>query len=166
MSRATRDDQIHHANISNGQGPDDGTAAEALRYISEIDDLPIDEDDEVMGQLISKLTSTANLTAEQVRSNEWVREYLLILYLARRPRKDGVHGGWRAWSHDDPDADVEPMEPAERAKLETFVETSKLGLTRSEDMESIKEVMRNRTESFVHDDAEDESSGGILGRLK
>lgn len=141
-------------------------AAEVLRYISEIDDLPIEADDPVMGQLVSKLTSTANLTAEQVRSNEWVREYLLILYLARRPRKEGVHSGWRAWSHDDHTEDIEPLDPEERLQIETSVSMTKLALTRSEDMEGVKESTRNRSESYVHEDGDGGGKGGILGKIK
>jgi len=119
----------------------------------------------VLSQLASKLTSTANLTPEQVRSNEWIREVLLILYLARKPRKEGTHGGWRAWSHDDADADYSPLDANDRLQIETYLQMTKLGLTRSEDMESVKEVMRQRKESFVHDDKES-SGSGILGRLK
>lgn len=156
--------QLHQGNL---QGEDSGgEAAEVLRYLSEIDDLPIDHDDPVMGQLVSKLTSTANLTADQVRSNEWVREYLLLLYLARYPREEGVHGGWRAWSHDNTDANISPMSPAKRMEVETFVTTSKLALTRSEDFKAVEESTRNVSESVVHDDETESSGGGLLGRLK
>jgi len=55
------------------QQDEGGEAAEILHTLSNIDDLPIDpKDDPVMGQLVSKLTSTANLSKEDVRSNKWV----------------------------------------------------------------------------------------------
>lgn len=156
--------ELHTQNLRAGE--QDDTAAEVLRYLSEIDDLPIDRGDPVMGQLISKLSSTANLSAEQITSNEWVREYLLLLYLAQYPRKDGVHGAWRAWSHDDREADLEPLSPEKRMQVETFVTTSKLALTRSEDFKAVEESTRNVSESVVHNEDEAEKSGGILGRLK
>lgn len=142
------------------------TTAEILRYLSEIDDLPIGTDDPIMGQLVSKLTSTANLSAEQVRSNEWVREYLLILYLCKHPTKEGMHGSDRAWAHDDVDAFRDPLDAEDRMAIESFVTSSKLALTRSEDMEVVKESTRTVNESIVNNDGRNDSgSGGLLGRL-
>jgi hypothetical protein len=86
-----RRDQYHSGNLQ-GAGQQQGEAAQVLQALSDVEDLPIQpQDDPVMGQLISKLTSTANLSEEQVRSNEWVREYILILYLCQFPTKDGCH---------------------------------------------------------------------------
>lgn len=156
--------QMHQQNLSGGQ--EDGETAEILRALSEIDDLPINPGgDRVLGQLVSKLTSTANLTAEQVRSNEWVREYILILYLSKYPSEDGVHGSERAFVHDDMDAAREPMDAERRAELEAFIPTSKLALTRSEEAKVIEESTRNVNESIVNDGEGGNSGGGILGRL-
>lgn len=155
----------YHANNLGG-GQDDDGAAEILRYIADLDDIPIDEGDELMQGLASKLLSTANLTSEQVTSNEWVLEYLLILYLAERPRKEGVHGAWRAWSHDDPSANVDPLPPDERRQIEQNITLVKLALTRSEGMEALKETTRNVKESYVRNEDDGEESSGILGRLR
>lgn len=145
----------------------EGETAEILRYLSQIDDLPIGKEDKVLGQLVSKLTSTANLSAEQVRSNEWVFEYILILYLASKPTKDGVHSSDRAWSHDDVDAYRDPLDAEDRLMIESFVSNSKLALTRSEDMAVVKEGTRTVKESIVNDEGNGgDSSGGILGRLR
>lgn len=160
-----RRDQYHHANL---QGQEEGgEAAEILRYLSQIDDLPVDAtDDEVMGQLISVLTSTANLTAEEVRSNEWYREIILTLYLAMKPTKEGVHGADRVWVHDDAEEDIGPLDARQRVMLEASVMNSKLALSRSEDFTAAKEATRNVNESVVHDEAgAGGSSSGILGRL-
>lgn len=139
---------------------------QVLKELSEIDDLPLKpEDDEVMGQLISKLTSTANLTAEEVRSNEWVREYILILYLCQFPTPDGCHGSWREWAHGDSDAGREPLDPRKRLQLETLVTTSKLALTRSEDAKVIEEGTRDVKETHVHDGEGEGGGGGIRGLL-
>jgi hypothetical protein len=139
--------------------------AEILRYLSEIDDLPIETDDPIMGQLVSKVTSTANLTPEEVRSNEWVREYLLVLYLCKHPTKEGCHSSDRAWAHDDIDAYVKPMDADRRMQIETFVTSSKLALSGSEDMSKVKESVRTVKESIVTNDSDSSSSGGLLGRL-
>lgn len=157
----------HNANL-NGAAGGEGETAEILRALSEIDDLPINpQDDPVMGQLISKLTSTANLSAEEVRSNEWVREYLLILYLCKYPTPEGMHSSWRGWAHGDRDQDREPLEPDKRMELETLVTSSKLALSRSQDAKAIEESVRNVNESIVNEEGNDGSSGGgILGRFK
>lgn len=155
----------HQQNLQSG--PQEGEAAEILRALSHIDDLPIDpQSDPVMGQLVSKLTSTANLTPEQVRSNEWVREYILILYLCKFPRHDGMHGSWRGWAHNDHKQEREPLDPETRAMLEAFVTSSKLGLSRSEDAKVIEESTRNVNESIVNEEGNDSGGkNGLIGRV-
>jgi hypothetical protein len=153
----------HNQNLASD---DPAEAAEILRALSEIDDLPIQpEDDPVMGQLISKLSSTANLSVESVRSNEWVREYILILWLSKKPKETGCHTDWRAWAHGSDDAAVEPLSSGKRLEVETLVTSSKLALSRSEDFRGPKEAMRTVSESIVSDQEESDTSGGILGRL-
>lgn len=158
-----RRDQYHSMNLQ-GQGQRDGEAAQVLRALSEIDDLPIQpQDDPVMGQLISKLTSTANLTEEEVRSNEWVREYILILYLCQFPTDDGLHSAWKGWMHADASKEQEPLDPDTRLKLETLVTTSKLALSRSEDAKVIEEGTRDVKESVLSGEEQSSGGGGILG---
>lgn len=146
---------------------DDGDAAEILRILSEIDDLPINaEEDEVLGQLVSRLSSTANLTPEQVTSNEWVAEYIMVLYLCKYPKPDGLHGAWRGVAHSDPAKALAPMDPDRRMMIESFVSQSKLALTRSEEAKVIEESSRTINESVVNDDSKKGKSGGIWGRIK
>jgi len=160
-----RRDQYHTGNLQ-GQGQQQGEAAQVLSALSEIDDLPMSpQDDPVMGQLISKLTSTANLTEEEVRSNEWVREYILILYLCQFPTDDGCHSEWRGWAHGDESEERAPLHPKKRAMLETLVSTSKLALSRSEDAKVIEEGTRDVSESVLSEPDKDNSSGGLLGKL-
>jgi hypothetical protein len=156
--------QFHQSNLRNEA--DKGESVAVLRALSEIDDLPIDpETDPIMGQLASTLTSTANLSAEQVRSNEWVREYLMVLYLCRYPREEGLHGHRRGWVHGDREEAVDPIDAKTRMTVETFVTSTKLALSRSEQFKAVEESTRSVSESVVHDDGSD-SSGGILGRLR
>lgn len=163
-----RQHQIHSQNLQSAQmDEEEGSAAEIIKILSEIDDLPINpKEDPVMGQLISTLTSTANLSPEQVRSNEWVREYILVLYLCKYPKENGLNGSWRGLAHGDPSEAREPMSPDTRMMIETLVSTSKLALTRSEDAKVIEEGARTINESVVNDHGEDKSSGGLLGRLR
>lgn len=161
--------QRRHAYHQNALAQQDegGEAAEILRTLSEIDDLPIDpQDDPVMGQLVSKLTSTANLSPEEVRSNQWVREYLLVLYLCQYPTDEGLSGSWRGWAHGDRDAARDALDPEKRMMLEAFVTNSKLALSRSENFKAVEESTRNVSESVVKDGSGGNGSGGILGRLK
>jgi hypothetical protein len=170
MSQQERYDQqrrqaYHQSNLS-GQGQQPGEAAQILHTLSEIDDLPLNaEDDPVMGQLISKLTSTANLSEEEVRSNEWVREYILILYLCKFPTPDGMHSSWRGWAHGTEDEAREPLQPEQRSTYETLVTTSKLALSRSEGAKVIEEGARNVNESVVTEPEQGSSGGGIMGKL-
>lgn len=161
-----RSDQYHSMNLQ-GKGKSQQEAAQVLSALSEIDDLPIQpQDDPVMGQLISKLTSTANLTEEEVRSNEWVREYILILYLCQYPTEDGMHGSWRGYAHGDSSKEREPLDPKKRLEIEALVTTSKLALSRSEGAKVIEEGARDVRESVTTETDSDSSSGGILGRLR
>jgi len=149
------------------QADEGGEAAEILHSLSNIEDLPIEpKDDPVMGQLVSKLTSTANLSKEDVRSNKWVREYILVLYLCQYPTDEGMSGSWRGWAHSDRDAAREALDPEKRMMLEAFVSNSKLALSRSEDFKAVEEATRNVSESVVRDGSGNESSGGILGKLR
>lgn len=160
--------RLHTGNLQQSPEVDrDGNAAEILRILSEIEDLPVDPtNDPIMGQLVSRLTSTANLSSEQVESNEWVREYIMLLYLCGKPRKSGMHGAWRGWAHGDVSEAHEPLGPNERMMLESFVTSSKLALTRSEDFKAVEESTRTISESVVHDDSKEGSGGGILGRFR
>lgn len=156
---------IHQSQLAE-QPQQDGDAAEILRYLADIEDLPVDEDDTVMRQLISRLVSTANLNSDQVRSHEWVVEYILVLYLSMFPPKYGLHGHERAIVHDDASADTEPMDTQRRMMLEAFVTNAKLASTRSEDFKAVEETTRNVSESVVHEqDGEGSGRGGILGLI-
>jgi len=160
-----RNDQYHSMNLQ-GQGQTQGEAAQVLRALSEVEDLPIQpQDDPVMGQLISKLTSTANLSEEEVRSNEWVREYILILYLCKFPTEDGNHSEWRGWTHGDESKEREPLDPETRLELETLVTTSKLALSRSEDAKVIEEGTRDVSESVLTEHDGEGGRNGLLGKL-
>lgn len=164
QERARRD-RFAEASL-HGEGRSNQEAAAILTALSEIDDLPIQpQDDPVMGQLVSKLTSTANLTSEEVRSNEWVREYILILYLCRYPTEDGMHGTWRGWAHGDVGEELEPLSPEKRLTLESLVTTSKLALSRSEDAKVIEEGTRDVSENVLTEQNGEGGGGGILGRI-
>ena len=159
-----RRQSYHQGNLQGQQQR--GEAAEILSALSHVDDLPINpESDPVMGQLVSRLTSTANLSADQVRSNEWIREYILVLYLCQFPRADGAHGPWRGIAHGTVDAEREPLDPKTRMELEAFISMSKLALSRSEDAKVIEEGTRDVSESIVNEEGGGRSGGGLLGKI-
>ena len=160
-----RKQPYHQGNLNNPR-QENGEAAEILSALSHIDDLPIDpQNDPVMGQLVSRLTSTANLSADQVRSNEWTREYILVLYLCQFPRADGAHGPWRGIAHGTVDAEREPLDPKTRMELEAFISMSKLALSRSEDAKVIEEGTRDVSVSIVNEEGGGGSGGGLLGKI-
>lgn len=162
-----RDKQFKRSVAQQGLGqPKKKEAAEVLQQLSNIDDLPINpQEDEVLGQLVSKLASTANLTSEQVQSNEWISEYIMLLYLCKFPKRRGLHGAWRGLAHSDPTEELEPLNSEKRMMIESFVNQSKIALTRSEDAKVIEEGTRNINESVVHDETGSSSKGGLRGKL-
>jgi hypothetical protein len=160
-----RQHRLHNNNLKGAAAPDNGKA-EILKQLSEIDDLPIDGDDPVMGQLTSQLASTANLNGEDIRSKEWVFEYLKLLYLANYPPEYGITGDRRAFVYDDPQEYREPLDEEDQSMVEAYLDNAKRTLTRSEDAKVIEEATRTINESVVRDESDDSgSSGGILGRM-
>lgn len=157
--------QMHARNI--GQPKDGSDAAEILRYLAEIDDLPIDpESDPMLGQLVNKVTSTANFSPEEVKSEQWVMEYLLILYLSKYPTSRGMHTHERAIAHDDMSAYRKPIDAEKRAEIEAFLSSGRKALSRSEDFKAVEESVRTVSESVLRDESkEEESKGGLRGLL-
>jgi len=160
-----RRDQYHSGNLQ-GAGQQQGEAAQVLSALSEIDDIPVDpEEEDVMGQMFSKVASTANLTEEEVRSFEWLHEILLVLYLSSYPKEDGCHGDWRGYAHGDMEEAIEPIDAKTRMKLEAQMITGKKVSTRSREAKVIEEGTRNVSESVLTEDGNNSGSSGILGKL-
>ena len=160
-----RKHSLHQGNLQ-GQGKQKGEAAQILHALSDDSDLPIQpEDDPVIGQWVSKVTSTANLSEEQTRSIEWEREIQMTLRLCQYPTEDGVHGSWRGWVHGDEDKALEPIDQKTRATWESEISSSKLALSRSKDAKVIEEGSRDVSESIVSDPDSDDGRGGLLGKL-
>jgi len=63
-------------------------------------------------------------------------------------------------------AEKEPLDPKKRAELESFMTSSNLALSRSEDAKAMEESTRNVNESIVNDGEESDEGGGFFGRLK
>lgn len=157
--------QMHGQNIGKPE-QDDEKAGEVLEQLSKIDDLPEEvQEDEIVGQFFSRLVSTSNLSQADLRSNEWVREYLCILWLCRHPPKDGMYGTDRAWVHDDINEYVEPVTAEKRMKVEASMLSARNAATRSEDAKVIEESTRTVNQSIVSDERSNSGSGGILGKL-
>jgi len=160
-----RKHRMHSQNLSGSVG-DGQNSAEVLRQLSEIDDLPIGEDDPVMGQLTSTLASTANLSKEDVRSKEWVFEYIRLANEAQYPPQYGITGARRAWMYDDMEEYRMPQDNQDASTTEAFVDNAKRALTRSEDAKVIEESTRTVSESVVRDESNDDGgSSGLLGRM-
>lgn len=157
--------QMHGQNLGRPE-KDDEKAGEVLEQLSKIDDLPAEvAEDEIVGQFFSRLVSTSNLSEADLRSNEWVREYLCILWLCRHPSKEGTHGTDRAWVHDDIDAYAEPVTADKRMRVETAMLSARNAASRSEDAKVIEESTRTVNQSIVSDERSGSGSGGILGKL-
>lgn len=143
---------------------DDG-GAEVLRQLSEINDLPNFEG-RTLDQFVSRVVSTSNLSREDIESDEWVREYIILLYKSQFPPEDGLTGHSRAYALDDKSAKRDPLDGEQRAEIEAFKHVSGQAVTRSEDMEAAKEATRTIAESIARDESPEESGGsGLLGKI-
>jgi len=161
-ARKQRRQGYHQANLQGGS-QQQGESAELLRALSEIRDLPIGpDDDEVIGQFASEIVSTSNLETKEIRSHEWMKEVIILLHLSKKPTEDGLNGPWRGWVYGDIDKEIEPMGPEQRAKEESFLASSNIAMSRSEDAKVIEESGRTINESILND-GEESNSGGNGG---
>lgn len=143
----------------------DGSGAEVLRQLSEINDLPTFRG-KTLDQFVSRVISTSNLSEEDIMSDEWVREYLLLLYKSQFPPDYGLTGHARAYALDEKSEKREPLDPQEGTEMEAFKHVSGLALSRSEDMTATKEATRTIAETLSRDETSDDSGGsGLLGKL-
>lgn len=143
----------------------DQSGAAVLRQLSEIDDLP-EFQGKTLDQFVSTIISTSNLSAEDIKSDEWVREYILLLYKSQFPPEYGLKGHARAYALDDKSEKRDPLDGPVKTQMEAFKHVSGQALTRSEDMKLTEEGMRTVAETIARDDSPDDSGGGgILGKI-
>lgn len=160
--RQQEEHQIHTQNLSR---PDDQNdkAPETLKYVAEPEE--IDAPIEALEWVNSKSASTANLESEDIRSKEWVLEYFQLLARLEHPPEYGLKGAVRAWAYDDSEEFRKPLKPSDRLKTEGFTEVGKEAKTRSKDGWGVETATRDTKESIVRG-KDDDSSGGILGRIR
>jgi len=160
-----RRQQLDNANLQ--RQADNGSNVRVLEQLSNLSDLPTQpQDDETVGQFASRVVSTTNLSDDEVKSYEWMKEVVVLLYLATMPEKEGVHGVWRGWCEGDMSKEVEAISPQKRAELESFIRSTNLAVKRSRDAKVIEEGSRDVRESIVDDgEGEDGGSSGILGKI-
>jgi hypothetical protein len=147
--------RMHSQALSGTEG--ERNKAEILSQLSEIDDLPIGDDDPVLGQLTSQIASTTNLSEEDVRSEEWVFEYIRLLDGARYPPSYGITADRRAWVYDNMAEYRLAQDNEDSATAEAFVDNAKRALTRSEGAKVIEESTRTVNESVVRDESDRKS---------
>jgi len=155
-----RRDQYHQRNLS---AQDGGEGIQLLKELSKNKDLPIQpEDDEIIGQFGAEATAEANLSSEEYESIQWEREIQILLWLCKQPTEEGMHGTLRGWVHGDQEAEVEPLTPRERGKVESYATTHKEVLSLSKEGFGVKESGRSVNQSIVDDGNKNSSSGGGL----
>lgn len=156
--------QMAQATMQQAMADDDGTeAGEVMRYLSEIDDVPMPEG-ATLEQFFSKVESTANLSPEDIHSDEWVKEYLLMRWRHQYPPEQGLTGVMRGVAFDDKMAERHPVGQTKKTNAEGAKHVSQHALTRSEDMKAVEESTRTIAETVRHDN--DDSGGGILGMIR
>lgn len=155
--------QYHQQIMGQGQGEQ---GAQVLKQLAENRDLPIQpEDDEIIGQFTAEAASEANLSDEEYESIKWEREIDMVMWLCQQPTEGGMHGSWQGWAHGDKDKAQEPLDPRERATVESYATTHKEVLSLSKSGFAVKESARNVSETHVNEGEQNKSSGGLMGKL-
>lgn len=158
--------QMAHATMQQAMADEDGAeAGEVMRYLSEIDDVPMPEGD-TLTQFFSKVESTANLSAEEIRSDEWVKEYLLMRWEHQYPPEHGLTGVMRGVAFDDKFEERRPVGQTKQTNAEGAKNVALHALSRSEGMKAVKESARTVAETVRHDGDDSGGSGGILGMIR
>ncbi len=160
--RQHEEHQIHTQNLGRPEGNED-QAPSTLKYVSEPED--IDAPLDALEWINSKSASTANLEPEDVRSKEWVLEYFQLIARNEYPPEYGLTGPLRAWAYDDSEEYRKPLKPSDRLETEGYTEIGKEAKTRSKDGWGVETATRDTKESIVRG-KDDDSSGGLLGRLR
>jgi hypothetical protein len=166
--RKQQEMQLHSQMQQPGMDDDESGAGEILTKLSEDmeQDLP-DElvNDPILGQQVSRVISTANLSETGIASKEWLLEISLILYLCQYPKREGLKGHRRGFAYGTTAEAKSPLSAEKKAAAESFLDTVKTAYTRSEDAMVVQESARSISESVVHNDDDNSGRGGILGRL-
>lgn len=154
--------QLHAQAMGRPDDSDDGPAT--TRYISEEEgDAPVDG----LDWMLSKTASTTNLSEERVEGDEWELEIATLMARQGYPPSYGLFGPWRAWAHDDPAADLMPLEQLDRVKTEGYKKRGQDARHRSKDGWGVETSTRDTKESIVRDHSDEEGGGGgILGRFR
>lgn len=157
-----REHDIHTSRFREADRDGDD-APQTLKYVAEPEeiDAPLDE----LEWINSKSASTANLDSEDVRSKEWVLEYMQVLARLEHPPEYGLTGHVRAWAYDDKEEYKKPLKPSDLVDIEGYTEIGKESSTRSKEGWGVETATRDTKESIVRG-KDNESSGGILGRLR
>ena len=160
MMEQQRKDNFHQANLQHsGQ---QARQVEVLKELSEINDLPIDDDDPVLRQQVSTVLSTTDLEAKDIERYRWLREIILLLYLSSKPRPEGVYGAWRGMATGDPRDDIDPLQSKERKQIESYLTLVDMASHRSKGAKAMEETLRSISESVVNEDPGEEE-GKIRG---
>lgn len=158
--------QMAHATMQQAMADDDGSeAGEVMRYISEIDDVPMPEGD-TLRQFFSKVESTSNLSNEDIRSDEWVKEYLLMRWKHQYPPEQGLTGVMRGVAFDDQSEERSPVGQTKKTNAEGAKHIAQHAISRSEDMKAVEESTRTIAETVRHDNDDSGGGGGILGMIR
>lgn len=157
-----REHQVHQQLLSRVNG--DTNAPEALKYISEGIE-GIDSPSEVLKFINSKATTTTQLSENDVRSKEWVIEYLQLIDQMDRPPHYGVHGTLRAWARGDREAAKEPLEPGDAMEFESFSEMGKLATKKSEGGWGVETATKDTVETLQRKE-ERKKGNKILDRFR
>lgn len=158
------------AGLTGLQQPDDETDDEKqdlIETLSNSDDLAPATAEEALQNLLSTDIPQANFSNSQLwEHREWVRVALRVVECQRPHSNQDVTGDLRAYVHDDPDADLEPMSVEDRIQNETFQRGMDARVSKARQGGLVESALSSIKQSVVRRVNSGSSSGGLLGRLK
>jgi len=165
QTRAAAEDS--RALLQGLQMPDDQSAAQKAQLIQQLTDADdLNASDDSLDNLLTTDIPSANFgDAESLE----FRHYLDVILERKRAAyphdKQIVIGALRAFVHDDPSANRQPVDSKSKLVDETFKQGIAARITKGKQGTLIGQALRSIRESRVHREA-DAGGGGLLGKIR
>jgi len=146
---------------------EDETPAEKAELLDQLTASDLVASDDTLRNLATKAFPSGNFDEEQFIEN---RHFLYVIkeraHAARPHEEQLVTGIDREWAHDDPDAGLEAPDKRDLVIDETYKQGVAARLTKGKDGSLLASALQSIKESVLRRGDGQESSGGILGKLR
>jgi len=166
LEERQRRNEESQAMLSGLNGIED-TPKDQAELLEQLADDDLVASDETLQNLTTKDIPTANFSEEEAHEFRHYIDVVLERKQAAYPHEgQDVTGILREWAHDDPEAGLDPVSKQDRLTDETFKQGIAARTTKGKEGSLITLALRSITESVVRRRGDNNSGGGILGRLR